>query len=379
MQEEEKTGSQLRTIEGMKYQLDKHSDASGEVFLGDATAHWWLLPENPIAQTDIWESKAHCALLYQNELYDFQTNASGRGRLRQFGIVFGTGRVVIYIEPDVEQSNVYATTSRVELRINREKPDWEKWAKAFRAQLPSELEEMMDNIATKSGSKDFRSAIKQRLKEISELFRISRYRSSRSGTHLVDGVLPGGSPRTGVTPPSTTPSRPVVTNPPNDTGGSGSLYKAFLTNDGVPAEPGRQVDNFPNMKWVTLENEGREDGDLEDRAARYISEENLLLINGDFRAFKDLIKYVSKEYNPEGGDNEDKIICDVVQETIVTQLTETVLGVLSLQNSPWWSADKVGEALSEEALTSSVMPRFFMIKTIFRSVGQQIRTASVAS
>jgi hypothetical protein len=44
-------------------------------------------------------------------------------------------------------------------------------------------------------------------------------------------------------------------------------------------------DPFPEVKWLTVTDGSRAPGDLEDRAAKYLAEQNLLLINGDFRAF----------------------------------------------------------------------------------------------
>jgi hypothetical protein len=60
-----------------------------------------------------------------------------------------------------------------------------------------------------------------------------------------------------------------------------------------PVDP----DIFPLVRWVSVQDHTREPGDIEDRAARYIPEQNALLINADFRAFGDMIEHWWKQFD----------------------------------------------------------------------------------
>ncbi len=214
----EEDGSQLRQIRGMKYQLAKHSEKSGVLVLSDAKAHWWLLPEEEIKQKDIWESTAHCAALFQGELYDFKRTHAARSRLRDFGIVFGTRRVIIYIEPDTRLQQIYANTSRSALLIDKQELPWEKWQTEFRNQMPPALKQMMDNIASKAGGKDNRELLLKRLKEMAGLMKVQRYIKNPKGTVDIGGAHPGGEPGTLEDPPTPTPPRPPRPRPNDDPG-----------------------------------------------------------------------------------------------------------------------------------------------------------------
>jgi hypothetical protein len=54
-------------------------------------------------------------------------------------------------------------------------------------------------------------------------------------------------------------------------------------------------DVFPVVQWVSVADGTRNPGDIEDRAARFILEQNVLQINADFRVFGDMIGYWGRE------------------------------------------------------------------------------------
>lgn len=356
-------GSQLRTINGMRANLDGVATDSGVVQLKDARARWWLLPEKDIEQTDIWECRGHCAALFQGELYDFLKSHTGRARLREFGVVFGTSRVVIYVEPDPVRMEVYANTARSALLCAGEALPWSRWAAEFREAIPDAIRSMMDALVSKAGDKDHREAIRRRLKEIRDLLRPSRYRRVPGGSVAVGGELPGGELGEGV-PRGSDPAAGGTRG-----GTRGSLYGSFIKTGGDEAEPITPREDIPEIRWVSVVDGTRENGDLEDRAARFVKEQNLLLINGDFRVFHDLIKRCSSDYNPSSESNIDDEIRDVVREWIGLQLTEAVVSVTAMDGSMQWGSDMVDKALSEEALTTAALPRYVMLKTINRALG----------
>jgi hypothetical protein len=363
-------GSQLKTILGMEANLKKVAEASGSVALKDAIAHWWLLPEKEVDQKDIWEASGHCAALFQGELYDFLRGQSGRARLHQFGVVFGTTRVVIYVEPDAEAIEVYPNTARSSLLSGGAPLPWARWAADFRESMPKEIQGMMDALVSRSGDKDHREAIRRRLKEIRDLLRPSRYRRTPGGSLTVGGELEGGESGSG-------PNRGGGGGASGTQGGTrGNLYSSFIKAGGAEGEPISAKEDIPDIKWISLEDGTRERDDLEDRAARFIREQNLLQINADFRVFHDLMKRCSADYNTSGDPNVASEIRDVVREWIGLQLTEAIVSITAMEGSVEWGSDVVRRALSEEALTAAAMPRYVMLKTINRALGARFSRRS---
>jgi hypothetical protein len=361
--EGEEAGSQLKTIPGMRANLEKVAVARGTVVLKNATAHWWLLPEEEVKQRDIWECSGHCAALFQGELYDFLRGLAGRARLREFGIVFGTSRVVLYVEPNTLALDVYSNTARSALLSDGGPLPWSDWAKEFRETIPAEIQGMMDALVSKSGDKDHREAIKRRLKEIRDLLRPSRYRRMPGGAMTVGGEIEGGEPGSGS-------PRGSGGGASGTRGGSkGGLYGSFIKAGGDEADPIAAREDIPDIKWISVADGTREHGDLEDRAARFNRTSNLLQINADFRVFHDLIKRCSADYNPSGDANVETEVRDVVREWIGLQLTEAIVSVTAMEGSLEWGSDIVDKSLSEEALTTAALPRYVMLKTINRALG----------
>lgn len=68
--------------------------------------------------------------------------------------------------------------------------------------------------------------------------------------------------------------------------------------DVLPATRRRHFKNYCIIDHtrVIAADGSREPGDMEDRAAKYLQEQNLLFINGDFRAFIDMTKHFTVEF-----------------------------------------------------------------------------------
>jgi hypothetical protein len=64
------------------------------------------------------------------------TGRAGIAKLQAFGVIFGTDRVVIYVEPDSAHRPVVANTARTQLLIEGETLDWTGWAAEFREHMP---------------------------------------------------------------------------------------------------------------------------------------------------------------------------------------------------------------------------------------------------
>jgi hypothetical protein len=93
---------------------------------------------------------------------------------------------------------------------------------------------------------------------------------------------------------------------------------------------------------------------------------NIIQVNEDFRVFVTMTEVLRGQY-PHAEAVEVK---RSIQEWLTLQLTEVVLGIQSLQGSPEWSdRTKLEAALSEEALTAAIMPRYAVFSQMKRQLG----------
>jgi hypothetical protein len=358
----------LRRLTGQGPYLDQHAASSGSVELRDAKAYWWILKdESALTQNSGFvESAGHVAALYRDELYELATARAGMALLQQFGAILGHKSIVIYVAPEETPSRRLTTsTARTQLLIDSAPLPWSDWASEFREKLPPEIEEHVRRIAAGAATSDHSQSIRERLRQILDLFKLTRYRSTPSGELSVDdsSTVRGGSPR-----PRSTEPRTKGASSGTRGGTAGGVYSVFLKKDGAP---GTQVrpDPFPETRWISVSDHTREPGDLEDRAARYLPDQNLLLINADFRAFVDMID----KYNSQlGAGGAHEIVADAVRGWFEQTLVETVIGIQALQNSQEWSVADIERASSEEALTAAVMPRYHVNFAVRRELGSKL-------
>lgn len=365
--------NKMRTITGQGRYLAEHSTASGRVSLNNAVAHWWILEDADALNQDenYYASSGHMAALYQEELYELTTGRSGTARLQHFGVIFGTRQVVIYVEPQAaEDSYLTTNTARTNLLINNEPLPWADWAAEFRDKMPIEIVELVALKASASSTKDHSQTIRDRLKSVLDLFKISRYRPSPAGDLLVDDefkVRGGRAARANDSRIEPTPSTPAA--PGGKGGRSGNVYTLFEKKGGKPGDK-VQPDPFPDCKWITIKDRTREPNDLEDRAARFLADQNTLLINADFRVFTDMIEHWHKEFG--GNESIKSTIEEVVRTWFEQALVETVLGVQELQGSKEWDQQAIQTAVSDESLTAAVMQRYHINNNIKRELGSKL-------
>ena len=149
----------------------------------------------------------------------------------------------------------------------------------------------------------------------------------------------------------------------------------FLKKDGAPGKAIRP-DVFPKILWVSIKDGTREAGDIEDRAARFLVDQNTLLINADFRVFVDMVELWVTQYEKKPGVRE--VAESSVHDWFAQALVETVIGVQALKDSKEWSVDEVERALSEEALTAVVMSRYHVNNSVKRELGTKLGKLQVA-
>jgi hypothetical protein len=361
-------GGIMRQAVGQASYLDRNAEASGEIRLvgGHATAYWWLLSEDKIGDPSYWLSSGHIAALFHEELYELRDGNAGIRQLMHFGVLFGSRRVVIYVKPDTDRQ-ITPNTARSQLLADGEPLPWEEWAAMFREKLPKPIERMMEDLLSQDSDGNHEEAIRARLKRIEDLMRTTRYRRTPDGSTNAGGEAAGGSPGEGEAEETTRKA------PPGGSGGtSADFYSAFVDDDGEPAEPLTPRTKFPEIRWVSVANGTRSlDDPLEDRAASYAnSSQNILLINEDFRVYTDLVKHFVRSY--EGYPGVERTVPEVIKEWYAQQLVEAVLGVIAVRGSAKWPPNLVEKALSEEALTSVVMPRYNLYQQVARVLGTRL-------
>jgi Histidine kinase-, DNA gyrase B-, and HSP90-like ATPase len=358
-----------RLVHGMRWFLERHSEARGRVQVDGATVHWWIL--KPFSERQAMNSVAieqgHVAALYQAELYELQTGNAGIARLQMFGVTFGHDRVVLYIEP-TEQEGLAANTSRTELLINGEPLAWTAWARQFREHFPDELEDLIEQSIPRS-SDEYKKAIRERLNAIRDLMKLSRYRRATAGARLVtSGTEVLGTASSG-TESFSRDQRPRPVRAPAPPKKVSEIQQ--LADTGIPAEEIAAL-NDPKVYWISVLDEPptRTGGEIEDRAARYLSETNQIHANADFRGFTDMIDRWMERYSHVPAC--ETIVRDTVREWFEQSLVETVIACKSLQHSQYWSADDVEKLLSPEGLTAAVMARYHIDFAVNRALGRKL-------
>ncbi len=367
--QEAKDAALMRTVFGQNYYLDKYCIAKGTVPLSNATAHYFVMdPERGMDQRQFFEVAGHVAALYQDELYEMRVGNTGRKVLQNFGAVFSAKHLVIYIEPNASLcERITTNTARTELIVDGGPLPWMDWADEFRDNLPAEIKELENEIAERGGSASHADSIRDRLKKIRSLFKVTRYKPVKSGDAVAEGQTVGNVPRR-----SESASKKASRGSGGSGGRSGNEYLSHRTNPGENAVAVTTHSPEPYAKWVSVREGTREQGDMEDRAARYLRGDHLILINADFRVFSDLVSFFETSYSTIAGAT--TVIRDTVYEWCEQQLVEAVMGVRAVEGSKLWDQADIDTALSEEALTVAVMPRYHTWVAVKRTLGRKLGT-----
>jgi hypothetical protein len=367
----------LRTLIGQERYLNEHCVKRGKQNISGATVHWWILKDDAArgSNSGYIESSGHTAALYQDELYERLVGRSGTSRLQQFGITFGAQFIVLYVEPKVLGSETLTTnTARTALVLNGEALPWEEWAEEFRNSLPTELAKFVEEQSAGAAASDHTKSIKERLRDIMDLYRVSRYRATPEGAFFADS---SSAARLNVAPDASGIGRSSGSSADRDAGVGtgatgkrqseiGNIYHLFEKKGGVPSAKVK-TDPFPETKWISVVNNTRQSGELEDRAAKFLKEQNLLLVNADFTVFSDMIEHYWTQLGKQPGTRD--AVQDVVRAWFEQAIVETILGIQAMKNRKEWSNEDIEKSLSEESLTAVVMQRYHVNFAVRRELG----------
>jgi hypothetical protein len=100
----------------------------------------------------------------------------------------------------------------------------------------------------------------------------------------------------------------------------------------------------------------------------------MIQANRDFRVFQDMIRFVGSKYADSSEISSQ--IRDTVEEWFEQQLIEAVMGVQALQGSPAWDTQTLEKAISPEALTTAVLPRYNAYRMVTRALGAKLGSAA---
>jgi hypothetical protein len=146
----------LRRIYGQQHHLQQRALHAGTVSLTDAPVHWWVLDDDHRArrrESALWSSTGHAASLLGAEIYDqLPQTRGGYGRLHDFGIRFGYERVVLYVQPQVDQDRLQANTARTMLLLDHEPLPWQRWGREFAAVMPAEILELQERAPARAAT-----------------------------------------------------------------------------------------------------------------------------------------------------------------------------------------------------------------------------------
>lgn len=359
----------VRTLTGQRCYLDEHAVASGEVKLTGARAHWWILEEDKSLTADAAyiESAGHMSALFKDELYELRNGRAGTSRLQQFGITFGFRRVVIYIEPRSAKNHwITSNTTRSHLLLNHRPLPWDGWAVEFRKKMPVALRRFIKEQGAKAANTDHSKTVRRRLDKIMDLFKPQqRYRLTATGQAKAGGQAGNG-----------TASKAKAGKPASKSKGKrvqkrkGSRRDSNSDNQGSPAEKTNR-DLYPKTVWVSVKDGTRSPGFLDNRAAAYLSEQNLLQINADCCVYADMIDHCSKQVAGRLGGA--VLAANVVRGWYEQALMETVIGMNALRNRKEWSDCDINKALSPESLTAAVMQRYHIACCTHEELQRKLR------
>ena len=351
-----------REVTGMYSYLEKEKMCSGSVKLTGATARWWVLNDDRPNVSEIYRN-GHVAAIYQNELYDFKCSRSGRAALQEFGILFSMVNVVIYVEPDTDF--LTTDTARTTLKLSNAPLPWSDWAREFRDALPQELIDIQLEEHNKASSEDIKKSIAERMNKIADLYKMSIYRSAKSGIIPIYPDIGGEFVHTNMQ------QAHISTTDMDDRANAPNLPKPKIGNDYSkfikPSGPYMGVDtkygNYPEVLRI----EDPENHDLVDYGAVYISSTNQIKVNMKFTGFQSLAFHYMKGH----GDNEivRKSCIDSIYSWYSLSLVDLVVGTKSI---PGWSEEEVSKTLSREVMTAVCMQRYFQYHPIKRDLGAKM-------
>ncbi|CAB4900429.1 unannotated protein [freshwater metagenome] len=388
----------LARVDGARHHLNERAQQRGVVRLTHATLHWWLLEhQSPTTATPAPGHLAggHVAALFQNELYDVQhARRGGFARMSQFGIRVAQDRVCVWVQPDA--ALVASSPSRSTLALRPDRPEdlwpgqaalpWPLWAAEFARRMPPALAQLaLDADGDGESAQDLRRMAAKALQDDPGLGPVPRYEAS-GGHH---------EPSLGSLEPLDDPETFI----PESAGVRGArqtlaMFGALLSDsdegraelrrletvsrrqrpDGDATEtpraqpeapertPRRQrrgratvhERDLPQPRWISVEDQTRPVGYLEDRVASYDLATNELTINADHRLYRALVRSLVSEHAGRRRSVVETLAGRIARREWYLHLAATILRSKQLATSAAWDSEAAASMHSPEALTGAL-------------------------
>lgn len=359
-----RTGSgDVRPILGAHTLLDRVSLDRGVVETEGARVSWWLLAERESDATDLKRANAapyglvdaHVALLSGRETYGTRTRGEGRSLLREAGLLYGSGRVALHVEPDA--GTWLANAERTRLYDDHgEEFDPRPSLRAFSERLPEALAAFVEEEARRDEARfDPNEAIGRRLNGHADFLRMLHRPLSapekRPGGHEQDDDNPGPLDAPGGGPTRRTRRGP--TRAPGDPAHRARGTTGTRRRTAQP--PARPLDDVPE---VVIEDD-RSYGAI----ASYDPAHNELLFNSGSEPVRRVVDRLTRDCAREHGvgttgrrrEQIERKVRAVVVEALSAGVVETVLNTRGTAQSLGWDDEQVGRALSDEALSAAAL------------------------
>jgi hypothetical protein len=217
------------------------------------------------------------------------------------------------------------------------------------------------------------------LQRIRDLLRPTRYRRDPDGPLRAKGEAPGG----GAFGDTQHASSSSGAGSSHRGGRSSDDYLADLVEAGGEAvSPVVVSTKEPCVKWVSRADGTREEDEMDDLAAEIVGDTlsgDIVKANRDFRGYRDLVGFFSKEFYPNGDQAVGGKIVEYVEESLEGQLVEAIMTVRNLTNGRTWTPADIDRALSPHALTTVMMARFHIVERVKRSLNSDLARPSKAA
>ncbi len=276
------------------------------------------------------------------EIYDqLPQTRGGYGRLHDFGIRFGYDRVVLYLQPQIDEARVRADTARAMLLLDHEPLPWERWGCEFTAAMPEGILELQERAASVDAAPR-RETIRTRLAEHLPLYALSRYWPPRLAPTRETAT--GGDSAT----VHVDASRPASQAPPRPEDPVDGAQEDLAA---VETEASESAVDLPDVAWISTRDGTRAPGDLEDRAARYHAGRHKLTVNADFRVIADMTGHWTRRYRATPGAR------PVIEAQAREWCEQTLVEVVLCARTSRWNDDQLAALLSPTSFSVALLPR----------------------
>lgn len=351
----------------------KNCSASGVTNLGNINVHWWLMTKDFVDNKSDNPYSGLAAFLFEDEIYCSVKGRANSTRLKEFGILNSHQHVYILIEPI--RYKVSANVQRTSLVIDGVEElsqYWCDWSRLFYENLPIELADFVKKEARPVDLSEMKKRLAEMLKECMGILYKVIGKSSNGNSSFgnledengIDRNIGGGDEGNGgIIPVKPKTRKKKILD---------ILLGQGNVDDSDLEEKSKINASVPDVLWVSIADGSRSiDDELEDKAAQYVNNSNVLLMNADFRIYLHDIDDLVKKYSANL--EEKNIIINAIRENYYFSLAESFVRLKGMcSNSQQWPAESFIKLLTPETLTAIILNKSAMNARINRTVADRI-------